>query len=40
MMIPVTCPNIDVVFDAPDTEADDYDTTWVVFEILNDAVGA
>lgn len=38
--IPVTCPDIDVIFDVPDTEADDHDDTWQAYELLNNVIGA
>jgi hypothetical protein len=41
--IPVTSElnsGVTVIFDAPYTEADDYDDTWQLFELFNKAVGA
>jgi len=29
-----------VIFDIPYTEADDYDDTWMIFDMFNKAVGA
>lgn len=40
---PVTCTlggGAVVVFDVPDTTADDYDDTWVMFDVFTSTVGA
>ena len=39
-MIPVVCPDADVLFDAPDLTEDDYDDTWMVYELFQATVGA
>lgn len=43
MLISVTCDLGDgntAIFDVPDTEADDYDDTWMLFDLFNKTVGA
>lgn len=41
--VPVTCELNEgntVLFDAPYTEADDYDETWMVYQMFQTTVGA
>lgn len=43
MFISVTCDLDDgntAIFDVPFTEADDYDETWMLFDLFNRSVGA
>jgi hypothetical protein len=40
MFITVTCEEANVTFDVVDDEADDYDDTYLLFELFSSTVGS
>jgi hypothetical protein len=35
----VVCSDADAIFDVPDTTEDDYDETWMAYELFQSTVG-